>query len=136
MTQLTEVVHFRGEEIPLYVTFGGVGTDPRVSITYVDYTGAVVQILAPTAMSKISPERCFYVWEIPSNAPLTKYVVTYTATVNGVAGFATEPLLVGNPNITYNRGTLRYGPHSSVQEPRDTACYGRNRCITLPKGEF
>ncbi len=146
MTKLTQVVHFRGETIPLYATFKRVDAtpnvtppgilNPQVSIRFSDPNGIVVEVLPPTEMIKISLDRYYYVWKVPDNAYLTNYLITYTAIVDDVQTFATEELLIGNPAITYNRCTLRYGPHSSVQRPRDQSCCGRNRCITLPKGEF
>jgi len=146
MTKLTQVVHFRGETIPLYATFKNVNAtpnaagsgilNPRVSVRYTNALGIVIEVLPSTEMVKISADRYYYVWKIPDNAMLTNYLVTYTAVVDDVSTFTTEELLIGNPNITYDRCTLRYGPHSNVQRPRDKSCCGKNRCITLPKGEF
>lgn len=145
MAKLTDVIHFRGEEITLFATFKGVDgqpnsevsstLNPQVAIYYVDRDG-VHQLLASTAMIMIAPDRYYLPYTIPYTAPLTTYIVEYTATVNGVDTFATEQLIVGNPAISTsdNGASLRYGPHSSfLQRPRSKTI---RASIALPGGQF
>lgn len=143
MSKLNDVIHFRGETVTLFATFKEItaeGQDtpsgvlsPVVRIDYVDNNGVIQTALPSTEMTRISIDRYFALWTIPEDALMTTYSVKYDATIGDKSAFATEDLIVGNPNITRNRSTLRYGPHSVLQRPADAT---PRKPLALPNGEF
>lgn len=140
---LNDVVHFRGEIVTLYGTFKLVTgesaqfdldfTSPTIHIEYATPTNQIVIILPPTPMTRMTNDRYFYNWVVPFDAPMTTYNVVYSGIIDDKKVVSTEDLIVGNPALTVEQNSLRYGSSTFLLVSRT---YEPRLSPQLPRGTF